>query len=103
MRSLSLALLLFVCAMMLFAPCVSVAAEDGATLYKSKCAGCHGADAAGKPPKIPALKGKSLSEEQISDVLQKGAADKKAPHNAAFKNINEEQAKAIAAYVKSLK
>ncbi len=82
---------------------ILMAADDGAALYKSKCAGCHGADAAGKPPKIPALKGTSLSEEQITEVLQKGAADKKAPHNAAFKNIDEAQAKAIAGYVKSLK
>ena len=31
-------------------------AEDGAGLYKAKCAACHGADGAGKPAaKIPSL------------------------------------------------
>ena len=39
----------------------SWAADDGAALYKSKCAGCHGADGAGKPAlKAPALKGTAL-------------------------------------------
>jgi mono/diheme cytochrome c family protein len=79
------------------------AAEDGAALYKSKCAMCHGPDGAGKEGKVPALKGTSLSEKQISDMLEKGVANKKAPHNAAFKGLNEDQAKAIATYVKSLK
>ncbi len=79
------------------------AAEDGAALYKSKCAMCHGPDGAGKEGKVPALKGTSLTQEQIVGVLQKGAADKKAPHNAAFKGLTEDQAKAIAAYVKSMK
>jgi cytochrome c553 len=79
------------------------AAEDGAALYKSKCAMCHGADGAGKEGKVPALKGTSRSQEQIISILQKGASDKKAPHNAAFKGLNEDQAKAIAAYVKSMK
>ena len=28
--------------------CVAFAAEDGAAIYKSKCAACHGPDGAGK-------------------------------------------------------
>jgi cytochrome c553 len=77
-------------------------AADGAALYKSKgCAGCHGADGAGKPPKIPALKGTSLSEEQIATMLEKGSPDRKAPHNAS--KANAEDAKALAAYIKSMK
>ncbi|MBV9088041.1 MAG: cytochrome c [Acidobacteriaceae bacterium] len=77
-------------------------AADGAALYKSKgCAGCHGADGAGKPPKIPALKGTSLSQDQIATMLEKGSPDRKAPHNAS--KANAEDAKAIAEYVKSLK
>ena len=77
-------------------------AADGAALYKSKgCAGCHGADGAGKPPKIPALKGTSLSEAQITDLLSKGMADKKPPHNAS--KASADDAKALAEYIKSMK
>jgi cytochrome c553 len=77
-------------------------AADGAALYKSKgCAGCHGADGSGKAPKIPALKGTSLSEEQIATMLEKGNPDKKAPHNAP--KASAEDAKALASYIKSMK
>lgn len=43
-------------------------------LYKSRCAGCHGADRKGAPPEYPALdkvKGR-LSKEHISTILHKG-------------------------------
>ena len=77
-------------------------AADGAALYKSKgCAACHGADGAGKPPKIPALKGTSLSDAQIATMLEKGSPDKKPPHNAGKATADE--AKALAAYIKSMK
>src|SRR5262250_691016 len=99
MKKLGLILLLAVVALSISA----WAAEDGAALYKSKCAMCHGPDGAGKEGKVPALKGTSLTDAQIVAVLTKGAPDKKAPHNAAAKGVNEEQAKAIATYVKSLK
>ncbi len=81
--------------------CVAFAAEDGAAIYKSKCAACHGADGAGKIG--PAVKGTSLTEAQISDELQKGAAGKKAPHSKPISGLTADQANAVAAYVKSLK
>ena len=58
------------------------AAEDGAALYKRKCAGCHGQNGEGKPAmKAPALKGTSLSADQIQQFLTKGEAGKKGPHS----------------------
>lgn len=81
--------------------CVAWAAEDGAAIYKSKCAACHGADGAGKIG--PAVKGISMTDAQITDLLAKGAAGKKAPHAKAISGLSEDQAKAVAAYVKSLK
>lgn len=77
------------------------AAEDGAAVYKAKCAACHGANGEGKMG--PALKGTSLSDAQIDDVLTKGAAGKKAPHGKAISGLSDDQAKAVATYVKSLK
>ena len=76
-------------------------AEDGAATYKAKCAMCHGAAGEGKVG--PALKGTKLTEAQVADLLTKGEAGKKAPHGKAVAGLTEEQAKAVAAFVKGLK
>ncbi len=80
---------------------MAFAAEDGAAIYKTKCAMCHGAGGEGKAG--PALKGTSLTAAQIADVLEKGAPGKKAPHGKAMTGMTADQASAVAAYVKSLK
>jgi mono/diheme cytochrome c family protein len=80
---------------------MALAAEDGAAIYKAKCAMCHGPDGAGKSG--PALKGTALTPAQIADVLEKGAPGKKAPHGKAVAGITPDQAAAVAAYVKTLK
>ena len=91
-------------ASLLAIPTISFAADDGATVFKGKCAGCHGAKGEGKPAmKAPALAGTSLSEDQIADVLTKGSPDKKAPHSKAVSGLTADQAKAVATYVKGLK
>ena len=76
-------------------------AEDGAALYKSKCAMCHGAAGEGKVG--PSLQKTSLSEAQINDLILNGAAGKKAPHAKGVNGVSADQAKAIATYVASLK
>jgi mono/diheme cytochrome c family protein len=75
--------------------------QEGATIYKSKCAGCHGPNAEGKVG--PSLKTTNLSESDIVTLLTKGEGDKKAPHKKAMSGLTEDQAKAVAQYVKSLK
>lgn len=70
-------------------------AEDGAALFKAKCAMCHGANGEGKIG--PALKGKT----DVADVLAKGGKAK-APHTKPF-NVTADQAKAIADFVATLK
>ena len=78
-------------------------ADDGAPLYKKKCAGCHGASGEGKSAvKGPALKGTSLSEDQITERLVKGVPTGKGRHKKAIAGLTEAQAKTIAAYVKTL-
>ena len=82
---------------------LSWAADDGAALYKKKCAGCHGQQGEGKPAmKAPALKGTSLSAEKVVDHITKGEPDSKPPHNKGISGITEEDAKAIAAFIKTL-
>jgi mono/diheme cytochrome c family protein len=83
---------------------LSWAADDGAALYKSKCAGCHGANGEGKSTiKAPALKGTQLDVTQVVDRITKGQPGGKAPHNKGIAGLNDDQAKAIAEYIKTLK
>ena len=82
----------------------SSAAADAGALYKSKCAGCHGANGEGKPAvKAPALKGTQMDASQIAQHLTKGEPKSKPPHNKGMSGLTDEQATALADYVKSLK
>lgn len=91
-------------AMVMTAAVETRAAEDGAALYKTKCAGCHGADGSGKPAiKAPALKGTNLEASRIAEHITKGEPTSKAPHNKGISGLSDDQAKAIADYVKTLK
>jgi len=86
------------------APLSLWSAEDGAALFKSKCAACHGDDGQGKPAaKMPAVKGTKMDADKLVEYLTKGVEGKRFPHNHPVSGINEEQAKAVADYVKSLK
>ncbi len=76
-------------------------AADGAATYKAKCAACHGPEGQGKVG--PAVKGTSLSADQITDLLLKGEDAKKAPHKKAVAGVSADDAKAIAEFVKTLK
>jgi menaquinol-cytochrome c reductase cytochrome b/c subunit len=78
------------------------AAENGAELFASKCSGCHGEKGEGKGAALPAVKGTKKTDKQIVDFLLKGETGK-TMHAGAFSDVNEEQAKAIAAFIKSLK
>jgi mono/diheme cytochrome c family protein len=94
---------LTLCAVILLALGTSWAADEWASRYKAKCAGCHGASGEGKPAmKAPALKGTSLEAAQIVDHLTKGESTSKPPHNKGMSGLSADQAKAIAEYVKTL-
>jgi mono/diheme cytochrome c family protein len=77
------------------------AAEDEAALYKTKCAGCHGAAGEGKIG--PSLQKTALTQAQVADLLTKGAAGKKAPHTKAVSGLTADQATAVATFVGTLK
>jgi mono/diheme cytochrome c family protein len=81
----------------------SQSAPDGAEIFKTRCAACHGAKGEGAlDGKIPALKGTPLTVEKIAIFLTKGEGGK-AVHNTPIVNISNDEAKAIAKVVKSLK
>ena len=76
-------------------------AADGSAAYKAKCAACHGPEGQGKVG--PAVKGSSLTADQITDLLTKGDDAKKAPHKKAVAGLSANDAKTAAEYVKTLK
>jgi mono/diheme cytochrome c family protein len=79
-------------------------AEDGAALFKSKCSGCHGANGEGKPAmRAPAMRDSKLRGDQLVHYLTNGDPQHKAPHNRPISRLTEEQAKAIADHVSTLK
>jgi mono/diheme cytochrome c family protein len=77
-------------------------AQEGAAIYKSKCVVCHGDQGQGKEKLGPKLAGTAKSEANIVAILTKGGAAK-APHIKPMSSITQEQATAVAGFVKTLK
>lgn len=102
MKTMKIAMLVLTIAVALFVLLPNLAwAEDGAALYKAKCAACHGPDGAGKPAaKIPSLvsdDAKKKTDEEITKFL---ASNPK--HAGVAKALNEEQTKAVIGFVREL-
>jgi len=88
-------------ALFILIPSLSWAADDGATLYKTKCAACHGADAAGKPAaKIPSLIGDEV--KKVSDTDIEKAVTEKPKHAGVAKAITPDQVKMVVSYIRDL-
>jgi mono/diheme cytochrome c family protein len=106
MKIMKLVILVVMIALALFLvlPNLSWAADDGATVYKAKCAACHGADLAGKPAaKIPSLisdDAKKASDADMTDMIANGGKDKKAMHAFANKGVTPDQIKMLIAYIR---
>jgi len=95
--------ILMAVALLVAAPILLWAAEDGAALYESKCSMCHGAKGEGnKDAQMPAVKGTSLTVEQLVTYLTKGDKEKTI-HADPIGDLNEEQAKAIAEHIQKMK
>ena len=92
----SIALALFI-----LIPNLSWAADDGAGIYKAKCAVCHGADAAGKPAgNIPSLVSNSMKKSSDDDLAKTVAG--KAKHPPVVKSLPPDQVKMVVKYIRSL-
>jgi mono/diheme cytochrome c family protein len=79
-------------------PVIVSANDDAATTYKAKCAMCHGQKAEKfYDATVP-------DADQVTAIL-KGKKGEKPPYMPAFetKGITEDDAKALAAYMKTLK
>lgn len=76
-------------------------AEDGAGLYKAKCAACHGADATGKPAaKIPSLVSADVKAKSDGDLATAITGTSK--HPGPVKSLSADDAKAIVTYIRTL-
>lgn len=72
--------------------------EDAASMFKSKCAMCHGQTA---EKKFDAAKG----DDELIQIVLKGKKPEKPPNMPAYeeKGITADQAKALVAFMKSQK
>ena len=105
-RKLTIIVLMSAVALFVLLPNLMWAADDAAALFKTKCAMCHGADAAGKPAaKIPSLisaEAKKLSDADLTDAIANGGKSQKPMHAFSKKGITPEQIKSLVAYIRTL-
>jgi mono/diheme cytochrome c family protein len=102
MTKLAILIAMIAVALFLVLPNLSWAADDGAVIYKAKCAACHGADLAGKPAaKIPSLVSegaKKTSDADLTDMIATGG--KKAMHAFANTGVTADQIKMVVSYIR---
>ena len=103
MKTTKLVILVMTIAMALFIliPNLSWAADDGASIYKTKCAACHGADATGKPAaKIPSLVSDEAKKASEDDLAK--AVSEKPKHPSMVKGLDPDQIKMVVSYLRRL-
>jgi cytochrome c6 len=83
----------------------ALAAEDGAALYKSKCAMCHGADGTAKKMAEPSrnLQDPKFQAEVSKDAVAKILIEGKGKMKGLKDKLTPEQIEAVASHVKTLK
>jgi cytochrome c553 len=95
--------ILIAVALLALTPILLWSAEDGAALYESKCSMCHGAKGEGNSEaKMPAVKGTTMTAEQLVTYLTKGNPEKTI-HADPIADLTADQAKAIAEHIKQMK
>jgi len=105
MKAVRMLAILVVLGMVLLTSPAASFADDGATLYKSKCAMCHGPDGKGETAMGKKLGLKDLAsaevqkatDAEINDTISKGKG--KMP---ASKSLTPDQVKDLVGFVRSL-
>lgn len=86
---------------------VPMLAADGAALYKSKCAACHGADGTGDTPVGKNLKVKSLAspdvQKQTDDELSKTISSGKGKMPPFAGKLSADELKAVVQFIRGFK
>ena len=85
---------------------LSVGAQDASTLYKSKCAACHGADGTGSPMgkkmgvhDFTSADVQKISDAELADTITNGK--NKMPKYG--QSLKPEDIKGLVAYIRTLK
>ena len=83
----------------------SMRAQDAASLYKSKCAGCHGADGTGSAmgKKMGAQDFTSADVQKMSDSELAGIITNGKGKMPAYKSLTSDQVNGLVAYIRTLK
>ena len=85
----------------------TLAAADGAALYKAKCAMCHGADGSGATPMGKSMKLRDLRspevQKQTDAELTKVTADGKGKMPAYKGKMTDAEISAVVAHMRALK
>jgi len=102
MKTTKIAVLVLTIAVVLFILIPGLSwADDGAALYKAKCAMCHKADGAGNPAaKIPSLIDAATKAKSDADLTK--AIAETAKHPAPVKGLAADDAKAVVTFIRSL-
>jgi mono/diheme cytochrome c family protein len=80
-------------------------AEDGAKVFASKCAVCHGPDGAGKMKGTPDLRSDEIqkkSDAELTNSISNGPKGKES-HAFSKKGLDEATIKSLVAYIRTLK
>jgi cytochrome c553 len=106
MKTMKLAVIVMAIAVALFILIPNLSwAEDGATIFKAKCAVCHGADGVGKPPRVPSVvsdDAKKLSDSDLTDYVANGGPKKLSIHAFSTKGLSADDVKAVVSAVRDL-
>ena len=78
---------------------VPAMAEDGAALFKAKCAACHGAD--GTKLAKANLASAAVQDKTDADLIT--FVGNNAKHNFKTKGLSDEQIKGVVTYLRTLK
>lgn len=86
---------------------VADAAPDGAAIFKSKCAVCHGADGKGKTPTGRSLHLKDLGSDEVQSMkneeMQKIIEDGKGTMPGFKNTLDQASIDALIAFIRTLK
>jgi mono/diheme cytochrome c family protein len=90
-------------------PSSSFGADDGGTLYKAKCARCHGQNGEGKPaikaPSLVSEEAKKMSDDKIKEMIAmiaNGEHEKNPAHAISKKRLTADQTSALVAYIRQM-
>jgi len=80
--------------------------QTGASLYRSKCASCHGAKGEGraaiKNSSLLTAEAKQRTDAEMTEAIASGGPKKSAAHAYERKGVSAEQVKLLVQYVREL-